>query len=70
VRSEARINGTYPVEQIYSLLKGGMPAYQILQSVGFLSEKLDRLTDAMKFHNEVDTRIAAYLKALVERERE
>lgn len=70
VRSEARVNGTYPLEQVYALLKGGMPAYQILQSVGFLSEKLDKLVEAMKFHNEVDSRIAEYLKALLDKDGE
>jgi hypothetical protein len=55
------------LESVYTLLKGGVTSYNILQGVFAVEKRLEQLTEAMKFHNEVDLSIKRLLKAILDR---
>lgn len=66
LRSEVKVQGMR-LESVYTLLKGGVTSYNILQGVFAVEKRLEQLTEAMKFHNEIDLSIKRLLKAMLER---
>jgi len=65
VRAEVKVSKELGVEDLLTLMHGGMPSFEISQGVFVLSQKVEKLTEAIKFQNELLSRIVRVQEALM-----
>lgn len=67
LRSEVKVKPD-SLESIYTLLKGGVTPYNVMQGMYALVKKVDDLTTALKFQNETMIRIEFLFREFVRRQ--
>ena len=67
VRGEMKISREMKVEEVLSLLHGGVPALELTQGVFLLKQSVERLVDAIKFHNQQLQEIKLKIEGLEEK---
>jgi hypothetical protein len=66
LRSEIKVGKT-SVEAIYTLLKGGVVSYNIVQGIFMLVKKVENLTETVKYFNQGNLEIRELLLKILER---
>ena len=65
VRAEVKVSREVTPDELLALVHGGVPSFEVTQGVFVLSQKVEKLTEALKFQNELLSKVVRLNEALM-----